>query len=231
MKLTWRDAVRFRAAWPEDWVAWSLRGGLLAAGVYAAVSPMALTYTSLGPLFATIVAALATSFLISAVHSDRPRTMRLVELAALVAFSVHVSGHVFGLYHAIPWYDTVLHAFSGFAMGLCAWGLSYATRWFWDHDEATPFRAFYLVLSTVALAALLLEFLEFGSDRILGTLEQRDPVQDPLTDTMVDLVAGMALGAVAAGVVALLTWWGHREGFDEVTEDPKPAGVPRGRPG
>lgn len=229
MKLAWREAVRFRTDWPEDWAVWGLRAVLVAAALFAGFTPVVLQYTSQGPLIVTVVAAIGSSFLLAAFESRRPRTMRLVELSVLLAFSVHVAGHLFGFYHAIPWYDTVLHAFSGFATGMCAWGLSSATRWFWDHDGETPFRAFYLVLSFVALATLAIEVVEFTSDSVLQTSEQRDPVQEPLKDTMVDLLAGLGAGAVAGAVVATLTWYGRRVGFREITEKPK-SRHGRGRP-
>lgn len=219
-----RDAFTPEFATPEAKLVWFLRAGLAALAVYSlTVEPK---FTTRPLLFLSATWGLVMSVFFAFIRTRRPRTLKGVEAAVLLAFAMHVMGHAFGWYAAYDWYDTALHFSVPLVTALVLYGLSQATGWIWDWRKVTAVEVgIYLFSMAVALGTLW-ECLEFGMDQIFGTQEQ-----DDLYDTMLDLlmdVAGALIGAIAAG---LATHYGRRHGLEKVSEQPKrpyPMSAPRG---
>ena len=129
----------------------------------------------------------------------------LEALAILFVFSSLFLGNVRGFYERFWWWDLVLHAASGFLLGIFGFLLVYVLN---EKEEIelhmNPlFVALFAFMFSVGLGAIW-EIFEFAMDLTLGV-----EMQHGLTDTMADLI----VDAVGAGVIAVLGY-----GYLQTTE-------------
>jgi hypothetical protein len=108
------------------------------------------------------------------------------------------AGEVFGMYSRIwPW-DDWMHFISGvfIGVGVILWMAFLEMK----NTKLLRWLQGYLIVGTVAFAAVLWELAEFASDRVFGTYSQGGD----LNDTMLDLLYDMS-GAVIVAVAWRLT--------------------------
>ncbi|MFI9652888.1 hypothetical protein [Guyparkeria halopsychrophila] len=124
-------------------------------------------------------------------------------LATLFIFAALFLGEVQGYYTRFWWWDLVLHAASGFLLGIVGFLLVYILNE--KHNirfHMTPgFVALFAFMFALGIGALW-EIFEFSMDQGFGTNMQKPMLGDPsgLTDTMWDLI----VDAVGGGVIAVL---------------------------
>ena len=124
-------------------------------------------------------------------------------MATLFIFASLFLGEIHSYYTRFWWWDIVLHAASGFLLGIVGFLLVYVL------NEKKSIR-FHMTAGFVALFAFtfavaigaLWEIFEFSMDQIFGTNMQKAMLADPsgLTDTMWDLI----VDTVGAAVIAVL---------------------------
>ena len=129
----------------------------------------------------------------------------LEALAILFVFSSLFLGNVRGFYERFWWWDLVLHAASGFLLGIFGFLLVYVLN---EKEEIELhmkplFVALFAFMFSVGLGAIW-EIFEFAMDMAF-----RVEMQPGLTDTMADLI----VDAVGAGVIAVLGY-----GYLQTTE-------------
>lgn len=198
-----RRILRFDPRHGEDWGVWTLRLALAGTIPVAFFLPsVASGQTNPLMLAGTAVLALAAALWVSAADGKRLRALRVVELCLLLAFGLHLVGHVMGLYGAWPKYDSIVHGVGGFLAGIAGLALVRGTDILVPEGQVTRLRAVFVVVSVMAIFGVATEIVEYTSDRLAGTKEQTDPVQEPLKDTMWDFISETIGGAVAAVVAA-----------------------------
>ncbi|MFP4640087.1 MAG: hypothetical protein ACLFMY_06570 [Guyparkeria sp.] len=124
-------------------------------------------------------------------------------MATLFIFASLFLGEIHGYYTRFWWWDVMLHAASGFLLGIVGFLLVYVL------NEKKSIR-FHMTAGFVALFAFtfavamgaLWEIFEFSMDQVFGTNMQKPMLADPsgLTDTMWDLI----VDTVGAAVIAVL---------------------------
>jgi len=126
-----------------------------------------------------------------------------VLLAITFIFASVFLGEVHGYYVRFWWWDLVLHASSGFLLGIIGFILVYILNEIEDINvHMTPgFVAFFAFLFAVGIGALW-EIFEFSMDNFFGMNMQKEMHGDPsgLTDTMWDLIVD-TLGALIISVL------------------------------
>ncbi len=126
-----------------------------------------------------------------------------VLLAITFIFASVFLGEVHGYYVRFWWWDLVLHASSGFLLGIIGFLLVYILNEIEDINvHMTPgFVAFFAFLFAVGIGALW-EIFEFSMDNFFGMNMQKEMHGDPsgLTDTMWDLIVD-TLGALIISVL------------------------------
>ncbi len=126
-----------------------------------------------------------------------------VLLAITFVFASVFLGEVHGYYVRFWWWDLVLHASSGFLLGIIGFLLVYVLNETEDIDvHMTPsFVAFFAFLFAVGIGVLW-EIFEFSMDSFFGMNMQKEMLGDPsgLTDTMWDLIVN-TLGALIITVL------------------------------
>ena len=117
--------------------------------------------------------------------------LEFVLLAITFVFASVFLGEVHGYYVRFWWWDLVLHASSGFLLGVIGFLLVYILNETEDIDvHMKPgFVAFFAFLFAVGIGALW-KIFEFSMDSFFGTNMQKEMLGDPsgLTDTMWDLI-------------------------------------------
>jgi hypothetical protein len=125
------------------------------------------------------------------------------DLAFIVAWLLQALGQVAGLWSALPWWDTLVHAALPAVLAPTALVLLVRLRFLPDpFDTATGRRAIGLVGLVFLVAAgfgTVYELYEWTADAILGTHYQPNNA-----DTMTDIAANDAGGL--AGGIWLMTW-------------------------
>ncbi|GAA6135730.1 hypothetical protein NBRC116188_25200 [Oceaniserpentilla sp. 4NH20-0058] len=126
-----------------------------------------------------------------------------VLLTMLFVFSSLFLGEVRGFYTRFWWWDLVLHASSGFLLGMIGFVLVYVLN-------ETKHIGVYMKPGFVALFAFLFaigigtiwEIYEFAMDQLFGMNMQKAMLGDPsgLTDTMWDLIVD-SLGALIISIM------------------------------
>lgn len=126
-----------------------------------------------------------------------------VLLAITFIFASVFLGEVHGYYVRFWWWDLVLHAGSGFLLGIIGFLLVYILNEIEDIDVhmKPSFVAFFAFLFAVGIGALW-EIFEFSMDSFVGMNMQKEMLGDPsgLTDTMWDLIVD-TLGALIIAVL------------------------------
>ena len=124
-------------------------------------------------------------------------------LATGFIFASLFLGEVQGYYTRFWWWDLVLHAASGFLLGIVGFLLVYILNEKKNiHFHMTPgFVALFAYMFALGIGAMW-EIFEFAMDQWFGTTMQKAMLGDPsgLTDTMWDLI----VDALGAGVIATL---------------------------
>lgn len=124
-------------------------------------------------------------------------------LAVGFIFASLFLGEVHGYYTRFWWWDVLLHAASGFLLGIVGFLLVYVLneKRSLRFHMSPAFVALFAFTFAVALGALW-EIFEFGMDRLFGTRMQKPMLGDVsgLTDTMWDLI----VDTVGATVIAIL---------------------------
>ncbi|WP_372591963.1 hypothetical protein [Guyparkeria sp.] len=124
-------------------------------------------------------------------------------LATVFIFASLFLGEIHGYYTRFWWWDVVLHAASGFLLGIVGFLMVYVLNEKKSiRFHMTPgFVALFAFTFAVAIGALW-EIFEFVMDQIVGTNMQKAMLDDPsgLTDTMLDLI----VDTVGAAVIAIL---------------------------
>lgn len=205
-----RRILRFDPGHPEDWAVWAVRV-LLVASIPVALftSDVASGQTHTFMLVGTAMLGILASLWVSSADGKRLRPLRVVELCLLLALGLHIVGHVMGFYGSWPKYDSLVHGIGGFLAGVAGIALVRGTSLLVPEGHVTRFNAAFVALSMMALVGVATELVEFTSDRLAGTREQTDPVQEPLKDTMWDFIADTIGGVIAAVLAATLVWRGR----------------------
>lgn len=126
-----------------------------------------------------------------------------VLLAIAFVFASVFLGEVHGYYERFWWWDLVLHAGSGFLLGIIGFLLVHILNETEDIDvHMKPgFVAFFAFLFAVGIGVLW-EIFEFSMDSFFAMNMQKEMLGDPsgLTDTMWDLIVD-TLGALTITVI------------------------------
>lgn len=205
---------------PETVAVWTLRLFLATmAGQSLYVTHYAESNQQL--VFLSAVSGLVLSGLFLFVPTERPRTLKLLELGTLLAFCLHVAGHLYAWYVTVPFYDKALHVWGGFIVVWAAFAASQCIPWLWNWRSVTPRQVFFLALVLSLAVGVVWEFVEYGMDSLFGTREQAG-----LDDTMQDLLADTAGAALGAFGVAKVTAYARHNGAHRVAEERKPDPAP-----
>lgn len=127
-----------------------------------------------------------------------------IELLAIVfVFASLFLGEVRDYYYRFWWWDTALHAGSGFLMGIVGFLLVHILNEM-EHVNVSlkpGFVAFFAFLFAVGVGTMW-EIFEFGMDQLFGMNMQKSILGDPsgLTDTMWDLAVD-TLGALVISIL------------------------------
>jgi hypothetical protein len=132
-------------------------------------------------------------------------------VAALFFLMTGVGGEAFRLYYTSPWWDLMLHAYSGFMIAFLAF--FFLATIVKDTDFKHKFAILLVSAIAISLAvALIWEVLEFTIDSMFGTDMQKYMPSErrrdfgyrhALMDTMFDMVCGLT-GAFAFGILAII---------------------------
>lgn len=220
-----REAFTFEFRTPEAKLVWALRALLAGFFFYALALNLSPRYTTKWLLASYPLWGAVISLGFAFIPTQRPRTLKLAEAFTLLALLLHVAGHAIGWYEQFYLYDKMLHFVNTLVAVFILFALSQATDWIWDWRRVTPLEVGIYVFAMGVTIGTFWEIIEFAMDTFAGTDEQNG-----LADTMVDLlldVSGAALGALA---VAYATWYGRRNGNDQIAEEPKRV-IPRRAPG
>ena len=124
------------------------------------------------------------------------------EFESLAVIFVYFSlflGEIQGYYARFWWWDIVLHAGSGFLLGILGFLLVYVLNEKEDVelDLHPKFIAFFAFLFAMGMGAIW-EICEFTADQMLGTTMQKSGLVDTMWDLIVD--------GVGALVISILGW-------------------------
>lgn len=124
------------------------------------------------------------------------------EFESLAVVFVYMSlflGEVQGYYARFWWWDLVLHAGSGFLLGILGFLLVYVLNEKEDVelDLHPKFIAFFAFLFAMGMGAIW-EIFEFTADQMLGTNMQKNGLVDTMWDLIVD--------GAGALVISILGW-------------------------
>ena len=126
-------------------------------------------------------------------------------LAVVFIYASLFLGEVHGYYLRFWWWDLVLHAGSGFLLGVLGFLLVYVMneKKEIELDLKPGFVALFTFVFAIALGTLW-EVFEFGMDQAFGTIMQKPMLGDfsGLTDTMYDLM----VDAFGAFIIAMLSY-------------------------
>ena len=117
-------------------------------------------------------------------------------------------GEIRDFYYTIPYWDTILHTFSGAMTGFVGFSLIDILNN--DNEKVTlsPFFIAFFAFCFAIMVGVLWEFYEFTSDGVLGTNMQKYKLKDgteligriALEDTMEDLIVDVIGAFVASGI-------------------------------
>jgi uncharacterized membrane protein YjdF len=124
-------------------------------------------------------------------------------LALLFVFASLFLGEVRDYYYRFWWWDTLLHAGSGFLLGIVGFLLVHILN---EMEQVSVtlrpgFVAFFAFLFAIG-TGMIWEIFEFGMDELFGMNMQKPMLGDPsgLTDTMWDLIVD-TVGALVISVL------------------------------
>lgn len=117
-------------------------------------------------------------------------------------------GEIRDFYYVIPYWDTILHAFSGLVMGFFGFSLVDLLNAKNKRVTLSPFFIAFFAFSFAITIGVIWEVYEFSADSIFGTNMQKYKLQDgtelvgryALEDTMEDLIVDGAGAFIASGI-------------------------------
>lgn len=133
-------------------------------------------------------------------------------LSVILIYASFFLGEVHGYYVKFWWWDLVLHASSGFLLGILGFLLVYVLneKKEIDLDLNPGFVAFFAFVFALALGALW-EIFEFAMDQVFAMNMQKSGLRDTMWDLIVNCI-----GAV---VIAFLGWgYLRKEGINSFLE-------------
>lgn len=158
-----------------------------------------------------IAAMLFPGMLKSKFRFDIPSEM--IIFYAIFLYCAIYLGEVRNFYYNIPYWDTILHTFSGAALG----ALGFSVVSLLNKPEVcnfclSPAFVALFAFSFAVTLGVLWEFYEFGIDCLLGTnmqkyaIESGEPLtgQEALTDTMKDLIVD-SIGAFVMSAIGYIS--------------------------
>jgi len=153
-------------------------------------------------LAATVTSAIIAVTLLPLAFGNRFAVQIPPEFEALTVVFVYASlflGEVQGYYVRFWWWDAVLHAGSGFLLGVFGFLLVYILNERSDIElHMRPrFVAMFAFMFSVGMGALW-EIFEFGMDQIFGLNMQKSGLVDTMWDLIVD--------SVGAFIISFLGW-------------------------
>ncbi len=124
------------------------------------------------------------------------------EIETLAVLFVYMSlflGEVQGYYLRFWWWDLVLHAGSGFLLGIVGFLLVYVLNEKEDVelDLQAKFVAFFAFIFAMGMGAIW-EIFEFTMDQMFGMNMQKSGLEDTMWDLIVD--------GLGAGIISVLGW-------------------------
>jgi uncharacterized membrane protein YjdF len=97
-----------------------------------------------------------------------------LEIGSLIfVFSAGVLGEIVNLYYAVPFWDSLLHLWSGFLLTIFALSLVEGEKWQ---------RAIFAICFAISVGVLW-ELFEWGADVLIGTDMQKDTILTHITST------------------------------------------------
>jgi hypothetical protein len=118
-------------------------------------------------------------------------------LAAIMVFASLFLGEVEGYFLRFWWWDVVLHAGSGFLLGMVGFLLVFVLNQ--KEAVAVQMKAGFVALFAFAFSlalGVIWEILEFAADQLLGTNMQKSGLVDTMWDLIVDAAAALAIAAL-----------------------------------
>lgn len=123
------------------------------------------------------------------------------ELHLFIVLFIYASiylGEVKGYYDKFLWWDTLLHAGSGFALGIIGFAIMYVLYKVHKVKASPSIISFFSFCFALALGALW-EIFEFSMDVFFGFNMQKVQIGTGVTDTMLDLIVD-SIGALLASI-------------------------------
>lgn len=160
-----------------------------------------------------LLVVLSPVYLQSQLEFTIPKEFQI--LIILFIFASLFLGEIHDYYARFWWWDILLHASSGFLLGILGFLLVYVlneSREVSVHMTA-HFVAIFAFFFAVGMGALW-EIFEFAMDSLFGFNMQKPMLDDPsgLTDTMWDLIVD-TLGAFCISVFGYLYLWSGKRDF------------------
>jgi len=158
-----------------------------------------------------VLAMLLPDFIQHRVRIQIPSFMLIVY--AIFLYCAIYLGEVRNFYHTMPHWDTILHTFSGAALGALGFSLvSLLNKSEKLHLSLSPLFVALFALSFAVSLGVIWEIYEFAADSILRTNMQKFALEDgerlvgqaALADTMKDLIVDM-LGALAVSAIGYVS--------------------------
>jgi len=158
-----------------------------------------------------LLAMLIPGFLISKFRLSIPTFMMIVY--AVFLYCAIYLGEVRNFYYTVPHWDTILHTFSGAALGALGFSLvSLLNKTEALHMSLSPVFVALFAFGFAVSLGVVWEIYEFLADSILQTnmqkfaLENGEPLigRDALTDTMKDLIVDV-IGAFVISIIGYIS--------------------------
>ncbi len=133
---------------------------------------------------------------------------KIYYLYVVFLYSAIFLGEVRDFYYTIPYWDTILHTFSGAMIGFIGFSLIDILNNDVEKVTLSPFFIAFFAFSFAITVGVIWEFYEFTSDHFLGTNMQKYKLKDgtelvgkeALKDTMEDLMVDVLGAFVASGI-------------------------------
>ena len=158
-----------------------------------------------------LLAMLIPGFLMSKFRLSIPTFMMIVY--AVFLYCAIYLGEVRNFYYTVPHWDTILHTFSGAALGALGFSLvSLLNKTEALHMSLSPVFVALFAFGFAVSLGVVWEIYEFLADSILQTnmqkfaLENGEPLigRDALTDTMKDLIVDV-IGAFVISIIGYIS--------------------------
>lgn len=133
---------------------------------------------------------------------------KMYYLYVIFLYAAIFLGEVRDFYYVIPYWDTILHMFSGAMIGFIGFSLIDILNNNNQRVTLSPFFIAYFAFCFAIQVGVIWEFYEFTSDGVLGTNMQKFKLKDStelvgreaLEDTMEDLMVDVSGAFIASGV-------------------------------